>query len=286
MTYRVLQDHLHATANSAIKYFKKEYGLSDSSIKIETEIDPAVSYIPTFHATLKDKHLICVEISEEPCPPELKGFILSCKNHGMPVKLWVVIPSGQNSSLANDDIKFSRENGIGIVEVDSHGHGNVLSSSVLSQSLTGVRPIKVSDFPAKYREPLKTAYETFCNGNPPKGCSCIYDEIESLTRRILRKCISKNYLKKCFGGNPDTDSWNTILAFLRSNLDTASTNCPQLKSTLWDRLMGMTEYRNDSGHKPASTEKLMLRDKQLRTRFESAADELKNLIEASTPLRV
>jgi hypothetical protein len=47
-----------------------------------------------------------------------------------------------------------------------------------------------------------------------------------------------------------------------------------------------TEYRNETGHKPASLPKKIERDKQLRTRFESAMDELGRLIEAARPLRV
>jgi hypothetical protein len=48
----------------------------------------------------------------------------------------------------------------------------------------------------------------------------------------------------------------------------------------------MTTHRNESGHKPDSLKVLAKRDRELRTRFESAADTLFDLIQQSRHLRL
>ena len=48
--------------------------------------------------------------------------------------------------------------------------------------------------------------------------------------------------------------------------------------------LGITPYRNDTGHKPKDMKALIKRDQQLRTRFEDAVDLLGELIDATEAL--
>lgn len=283
-TYRALPENLHSAADAAIKYFAKHHGVPQP--KVEQEVHPAVPFRPTLQFQLPDKHFLCAEVVEELFPPELNEFVLSCRNHGVPVKLFAVVAQGQLAAIPTQAIKFAQENGIGVLEVAQSGAGTELVKPV-SLSLTGLREFRLSEYPAKYRAALRGAIDTFRQGNPAKGCAQVYDELERLTRKVGRKSMQiPGGLKKAPAFDWDRESWANVLEFLRANVQAGALNCPDLKPILFTRLMGMTEYRNDTGHKPASISKLIERDKQLRTRFESAMDELAQLIKAASPLRL
>ncbi len=286
MTFRALPENLHALGDVALRHFGREYGIANGRFKIEEEISSDIGYRPTFHAVKADHSLVGVEISEEPLPARIQTLVLGCKNNIVPLKLWIVIPYGAVDAVRPTDVHFMKENGIGLAELGLDGRFRQLAGPPLALSLTGLRSIKYSDYPARYREELRQAYDTFVGGNPSKGCSIIYDEIESLTRRVLKKAASRpNCLRRAVGFNPDTESWSNILSFLRTNFDRSASGCPNFSDTLLSRLQGLTEYRNESGHKPKSQKKLIERDRRLRTRFEAALDELQALIHATRQLR-
>lgn len=284
-TYRALPDNLKDYADATHKYLSKELGLS--AIKIEHEVHPDVEFRPTLSAISTDKHIICAEVVEQLFTPDIEAFVLSCRNHSLPVKLYVTVPKGQIQSYDPKVLKFAHENGVAILEVDPPHHGVLITGQPVSLALGGLRKFNLQEYPAKYRAPLKQAIETFKGGNPVKGCSEVYDEIEQLTRRIGRKCESiPGGLKKTGNIDWERGNWAPALDFLKTNIDKTKVGCPSINNQLMSRLIGMTEYRNETGHKPSSLQKRIERDKQLRTRFESAMDELGQLIEAARPLRV
>lgn len=284
-TYRALPDNLKDYADATIKYLSKELGLA--AIKIEHEVHPDVEFRPTLSAVSTDKHIVCAEIVEHLFTPDIEAFVLSCRNHSLPVKLYVTVPKGQIQSYDPKILKFAHENGVAILEVAPPHHGVLITGQPISLSLGGLRKFDLQQFPAKYRAPLKQAIETFKGGNPPKGCSDVYDEIEQLTRRIGRKCAGiTGGLKKNGNFDWDKESWANVLEFLRINVDKAKIGCPNLNNQLFSRLIGITEHRNETGHKPSSLQKRIDRDEQLRTRFESAMDALGCLIDAARPLHV
>lgn len=280
--YRVLAEPLQPTAEAAISYFKNHHGAK--AVSIEEEIDPVIQFRPTFHGMLPDKHLLCAEVSEVPMPPGIHDFILQARNESLPARFWVVLPKGVVRSVDTAVLKFFKDNGVGLLEIDA-ASANILVSPPLSMSLTGLRQFKVTEFPAKYRDDIRRGIETFRNGNPAKACADIYDIIEAITRRILAKAIKVQPGLTC-KLDPEKDSWAAVLEFLRNRLDRKSLNCPQLTVQLFNRLIGMTEFRNESGHKPRTLDQLRNRDRQLRTRFEAACDELHAVIKASGPLRI
>ena len=284
-TYRALPDNLKEYADATHKYLCKELGLA--AIKIEHEVHREIEFRPTLSAISTDKHIICAEVVEQLFTPDIETFVLACRNYSLPVKLYVTVRKGQFQAYDPKVLKFARENGIAILEVSLPNHGALITNQPVSLSLGGLRTFSLQKFPAKYREPLKQAIETFKGGNPAKGCSDVYDEIEQLTRRIGRKCAGiAGGLKKNGNFDWDKEAWATVLEFLKTHVDKAKIGCPNLNNQLFSRLIGMTEYRNETGHKPSSLLKKIERDKQLRTRFESAMDELGCLIEAARPLRV
>lgn len=76
------------------------------------------------------------------------------------------------------------------------------------------------------------------------------------------------------------------MQLMGARLDATQANCPGLTPAFLARIHGVTPHRNESGHKPANEELLKKRDRELRTRFESAVDLLGDLIVAVKPLRV
>lgn len=285
MEFRALPEHLHPLADLAVKHFGREYGIPANRFKIEAEVSPEIGYRPTFHAVKPDHSLVGVEVSDQALPAEIQALILGCKNNVIPLKLWIAVPFGVVEALRPAEMHFIKENGIGLMEIHTDGRFRQLAGPALPLSLTGLRSIRYSDYPPRYREDLRAAYDTFVNGNPSKGCSLVYDEIEFLTRRIIKKAASRGFLRRPVAFNPDTESWSNVLAFLRANFDKVASGCPNLSDALLNRLQGMTEYRNEAGHKPKSLRRLMERDRKLRTRFESAVDELQTLIDVSRALR-
>lgn len=291
-SYRALPGNLIDIANTAQRYLVREFGVSQSKINIETGISDAIRFSPTINATTKHYDLICVEVVDESRLEEvmhanLLPFAIECRNLGLPVKLFIAIMRGLHASLSKSVLKNARDNGIAILELFPPNHGDIIGNMPVSLSLCGLRYFDLCEFSPKYREPLKLAIETFKGGNPAKGCSDVYDLLEDLTRRIGKKCdsIPNAFIKKSHSIDWDRGSWATILNFINSNLHRSAVNCPELTTQLFSRLIGITSYRNAVGHRIRSVKKRIERDKSLRTRFESAMDDLLQLIKASRPLR-
>jgi hypothetical protein len=285
MDFRALPGHLIPLAETAARHFAREYGIQLVRFKAEAEISPDIPYRPTLHAQKSDGSIIAIDVSDLAVPAELNSLILGCKNHAIPLKLWVAVPYDGIGAYRPAEMHFIRENGLGLVELHVDGRRRQIVGPPLALSLTGLRAIRYSDFPARYRDDLRNAYDTFVNGNPAKGCSLVYDELEALTRRICKKAQARGLLNRTPNFNVDTEAWNNVLAFLRSNFNRTLAGCPDLTDALLSRLQGLTEYRNEAGHKPKSLKKLMARDKRLRTRFEAAIDELQLLVDAAKPLK-
>ena len=290
MSYKFLSAGLRPTAEHAKKYFKATLGIS--TFRVEEQVSPEIAYVPTLIAADKDHYFICIEVSESAWPQnnQLDAFVLDCKNTCLPVKLYVVTPKGAVDSEFQKKMQRAKKNGVGVLEVDQAG-GN-LYTGALPLSLTGLIPFNPLEFPAKFRSAIHKAEETFCNGNPNKGCSALYDEIELLTRKLAIKTKKKGYWNTPAPGtkpsklNLAKGAWAKIIELFIDNINLGVCKCPDLDHPLLHRVAGITPHRNDSGHKPKTQKKLRTRDQQLRTRFESARDLFKDLIDATKPLHL
>src|SRR5882672_9632866 len=95
MNFRHLPEPLRLSADAVVEYFKAERGIQD--FVEEEEIHSQVGR-PTLHATANDHHFWCVEFSETtPYPPTLDRFVLDCIRHGLPVRLFVAVPSSSTN---------------------------------------------------------------------------------------------------------------------------------------------------------------------------------------------
>ncbi|HEX7330309.1 MAG TPA: hypothetical protein VF290_02350 [Pyrinomonadaceae bacterium] len=282
MTYRILPTHLHIYAEAVKKYFKTHKGIT--SFKTEEPIVRDGIFRHTLTAETKDGHYICVEVSESAYIDTLDAVVLDYRNKILPVKLYVAIPKTATNTNLQKQLSQARKNGVGVLEVDEKT-GDIIHEA-LSQSLAGLRPIDLQAFPPKYRAPLSDAANTFHNGNPAKGCSMIYDEIEALTRRIASKTQKKGCWKTIPKLKIDKDPWANVLEAMMDQLNASACSCPELKKIFLAKILGITSLRNETGHKIQRRADLVKRDKRLRTRFEEATDLLLDLINASKPLHV
>jgi hypothetical protein len=288
MTYRVLPGHLHSTADSAIQLCLSQWGISPAHVQVETPITPTIGFVTTLHATMKDHHVLCIEVADGAYTTSLDPFVLECKNDALPVRLYVATPA-TGSATFQVDLARAKRNGVGVIQL-TEGAAIILADAI-SLSLSGVRHPDLKSFPARYRHALSESLSTFRSGNPSKGCSVVFDEVESLTRRIAARALKRGYWKKLPPGlsapkmRASKDPWASIVRVLLDHFDATAASSPGLNDALLARVLGITGHRNESGHKITKPAHLRKRDTELRTRFESACDLLHDLIEAARPLR-
>jgi len=286
MNFRHLPEPLRPMADAVVDFFAQERGITH--FKAEEPIHKDVA-IPTIHAKTQDHQILCVEFSETTAfPLSVERFAPDCNRLCLPVRVFVAIPSGSSGAEYNRDLKRAREWGVGVLAVD--GANVTPVQEPLSLSLAGVRRIEMPNFPSKYRFPLSQAQATFRQGNPAKGCSEVYDEIEALTRRIAKKTLKKGMWRSSKAGkavpaiNLDNGNWANVIEVLMNQLESGS--APHIAKPLWAQILGITPHRNETGHKPTTREALIRRDTALRTRFEHAVDILLDLVNASKSLHV
>jgi hypothetical protein len=273
-------------ADAVVEYLDNERG-----VKGFVEVEPIHKGVarPSLHTKTQDHHFLCLEFSETtPFPLSVERFAPNCSRLCLPVRVFVAVPSDSKDSDYHRDLNRAREWGVGVLTVN--GNDVTVVQEPLSLSLSGVRRIDMKKYPAKYRFPLSQAEATFRQGNPAKGCSEIYDEIEALTRRIAKKTLRAGMWKAKKTGaaipaiNLDKDSWANVIEVLMNQLDPGQP--PHIPKTQLAHILGITPHRNETGHKPKSKEALIKRDTTLRTRFENAADMLLDLISVSRSLHL
>ena len=84
--YRSLSPSLHETADAAIGWFIKKWGLTKTHITVEAAFDPDIQFRPTFVAATSDFHILCVEVSESIYSNTLDSVVIHCREKGLPVK--------------------------------------------------------------------------------------------------------------------------------------------------------------------------------------------------------
>jgi hypothetical protein len=283
MTYRVLPAHLHAIADHAREFFVNHRGVT--SIVVEAEVEPGLNLRPTLHGRTRDHHTVCVEVTDSGYTDALDRFVLDCQHLDLPIKLYVAVPTGLDMTPI---LRRAIPRGVGVLEIGPAGGCDVFVHA-LSLSLTGIKRTRIKEFPMRYRGALSSAADTFLGGDPVKGCGRLYDEIEDLTRRLAKRCWQKGLLPggglhKATPMDFGTAPWKNVLDYLRNRLNYAG--IPTVSDQLLARLIGITPFRNQAGHKIARKADLVRRDRQLRTRFDDGLDVLGELIVATRSLRL
>lgn len=283
-SYRILPLGLRATADAAVAWFIKDWGIKKSSVVVEEQFHPDVNYRPTFHIRLDDGHILCIEVSEKIYDNTLDSVSLACRETGLPVMLVVAVPKDVSDPDYGRHLKDAKTAGVGILEADvSSGH---LIQKPLSLSLAGVRHLDVTEFPARFRQNLQRAHQTFRDGEPSKACSLVYDELEACFRTFAEKCVKKRLWANAQSLDLKKGPWANIISSVDRTLDRSSPLTKEVTPTLLARILGVTPHRNDTGHKIRDMKVRIRRDKELRTRFEGAVDLFQSFLLATRKLRL
>ncbi len=285
MNFVYLPKSLVPTAERVVEYFRDNHGIGN--FRVEEEIGPDLSFRPTLQALTTDHYYLCVEVNESPYPALLEPVVLDCVTQGLPVKLFVAFPSDPLPADYKARVDRARAHGIGVLEVSPNR--TVAIHPALPLSLVGLRPRPKKEFPARYRAPLASAEDTFRNGSPAQGCLLVQQEIERLSRKITKKTQAKALWRPLKPGEKapkfsDKTAWARVMEIALDHIDLK--RCPTPDRALLNRIAGMTTQRNEGGHKPTNLKALIKRDREARTRFESAVDTLYDLIDQSRYLRV
>jgi hypothetical protein len=281
MSFRSLADGLRDTANHVITFLRVERGLK--KVRVEEELVKGLPR-PTLHVNTSEGEVICVEFSETDCyPPSLARFAEDFRAEELPVKIFIALPSTGQNKTSIAELARAKKQGIGVMLVGPAGKVTVLDEPI-SQLLTQLRRITMSDYPAKLRARLSQAESTFLSGNPPKGCSELYDLLEEITRRIVAAAISRGLWN---GSPPNFDpkieSWYNVCSTAYTKMQFK--NIGKLSPQIWASVLAITRHRNETGHSPTTLEKRRRRDLEMRTRFEHAADLLRDLIDNTRKFR-
>jgi hypothetical protein len=280
MNFTILADDLKETAELTEDYLRNNLGLRD--IQIEKPLPFNISYTPTFWAKNNEHNIIAVEVSNQAYSRTLDHIVMECQRQTYPVKLYYAIPKDEADNNYRRNLSDAQKRGVGVLEIDDQDQQ--LTLVALSLSLTGLRSIEVKEYPKKYRGTLNDAINTFRTGSPAKGCSILYEEIESMTRRIAKKTVRLRWWSPAPEINLDTISWAGLCELLRNKGQFGENGYEGLRKQIII-ILGIVPDRNETNHKPKSKIALQRRDQRLRTRFESLTDIMFDLINEAKSLR-
>jgi hypothetical protein len=111
------------------------------------------------------------------------SVVIDCATRAIPVKLFLAFPE-PSAPVPHQVVEKIHKKGLGLIEV--RAAGPVALIEALPLSLFGYRLDRFR-FPARIRGTLLEADNTFRSGSPPKACAVIYEEIEDLSRELVKK---------------------------------------------------------------------------------------------------
>jgi len=275
MSYSILGQNLHETADYSKVYFSQHYGATH--FKREEALDKDLSLKPTWQATMAAGYRLCVEVRESPFSNSLFQFVTQCATRGMPVRLWVAVPHGLAAPTFNSELRQAREAGVGVVQFNEDGTAHEFHRPV-PLSVFALKKTDLKVVPPTRREEIKTAESTFLDGTPDQGCQSICQALESITRSFGEFTHSEGWWRQASVGskgiNFQTTPWARVLEEMEKRIDVGKvkSRSPSFSKQAVVKVRGHTDWRNAVSHKPKTLKELQQRDARLRTMFESTRD--------------
>lgn len=291
MSYTMLGQNLHETADRAKKYFAHTYGAAH--FECEKALDKDLPLKPTWQASMNAGYRLCIEVRESPFSNSLYQFVMECAKREMPIRLWVAVPHGNVIPTFNAELRQARELGVGVVQIADDETGNEFHKPV-PLSLFGLKRTDLKLVPKSRRELLKNAEDLFLGGSPDKGCQEICQGLEHITRQFAEFTYGAGLWKAPAGAKVlqprffRVDPWASMLEAMDSRIDEGKTKakCDAFKKSKVAGARLYTDWRNAVSHKPKSLAELKKRDAKLRTMFEATRDLLMEWYEIVKPLKL
>lgn len=274
MSYSILGQDLHETADKAKQYFASKYGANH--FVCEAAVDAQLPMKPTWQAALSSGYKLCIEVRQTPFSQTLYGFVTECANKNMPIRLWVAVPKRNAAPEFNSELKRARDIGIGVVEVEENGTGHEFHKPV-PLSLFGLRRTDMGAIPKSRRDEVKAAEDSFLGGAPEQGCQEICQILEQLTRKFGEYTYMNGYWKTPIGAKKHDikffahGSWQQMLEELDARIDDKRVRVkyPTFSKAKIAGARAYTDWRNSMSHKPRTLEQRKARDSDLRTMYEA-----------------
>lgn len=291
MSYTMLGQNLHETADRAKKYFAQTYGATH--FECEQALDKDLPLKPTWQGDMNEGYRLCIDVRESPFSNSLYEFVMECSARGMPIRLWVAVPHGNVAPTFNAELKQARKLGVGVVQIGDDGTAHEFHKPV-ALSLFGLKGTDFKVVPKARREALKNAEDLFRGGAPDKGCQEICQCLELVTRQFAEYTHDAGLWNTPAGAKAllprffRRDSWATMLEALDSRVDVERTRakCPAFTKPKVAGARHYTDWRNSLSHKPKTLKQLQERDAKLRTMFEATRDLLIEWYLIVKPLRM
>ncbi|HEV7645562.1 MAG TPA: hypothetical protein VGO50_16595 [Pyrinomonadaceae bacterium] len=189
MHFTVLPSPLHTLAEAANLVIKTRYGLADGIV--EQQITPEIPLQPTLHWKTKT-HFIACEVAERPLPVSVKVQFADIVQTGQPIRIIVAYPKNNDLSLTEyqNDIKSSKNLGIGYLGIDEEYHGEIEYPGV-SLALR-IDTIDTKIFKPSLKPLVTDAYEHYMkDGNPAVGLQKLGQVVESIILNVAKQAKKK-----------------------------------------------------------------------------------------------
>lgn len=291
MTYTLLGQTLHNTADRAKRWFANNYGAT--GFVCEKPSPDGLRLAPTWKARLRTGYGLYVNVQSAPFIPTLSDVVAIGVSRSLPIKLWVAVNYESPKVTFAEDLRSAANLGIGVVQFDEHGQGQEWQQAV-ALSLYALRKTDLSRVPKVRKEALKNAEATFLSGSPPEGCQAICQELEDITRAFAECTYRNGFWRTPAGAKPlkvqffRTGKWAPMLQDLDRLIDEKAIRgkSPTFTTAKVAAARGFTGWRNSLSHKPKNPKELQQRDTKLRTMFEATRDLLLDWYEIAAPLKL
>ena len=291
MTYTLLGQALHETADRAKKWFADNYGAT--GFVCEKPSPDSLPLAPTWKAKLRAGYGLYINVQSAPFIPTLSDVVSIGVHRSLPIKLWVAVNYESPKLTFAEDLRKAADLGIGVVQFDESGHAREWHRAV-ALSLYTLRKTDLARVPKVRKEALKNAEATFLSGSPPEGCQTICQELEDVTRAFAEYTYKNGFwtIPANTKALPDyffrTGKWAPMLEALDIRIDekTIRKKCPTFTKANVAAARGYAGWRNSLSHKPKNAKELTQRDARLRTMFEATRDMLLDWYEIGSPLKL
>ena len=288
MKFLVLPEILQPTAKALADFLRAHRGAT--RFRAERPIAGVESYAPTLLGELPNGRLCAVEVTDGTLPTVFSSFVLECRDRHVPVQLYIAMPSDSRLEDREANRKFAGAQKLGFVLHNKAERSCDVDREALPLSLAGVRHINLPQYPDRFKQALADAQMIYFSGNPNKGASEVWDQLEYATRVLAAETLARGLWKGPAPNGLDIahGPWATVMQELHESLNFRAVKsvCPELRPTLLAKVIGASGDRNISAHEPATREARAKRDERLRTLFETAVDMFTDVLEAAKPLRL
>lgn len=237
------------------QYLNKNY--DSPPIKIGTEIDPKLGWIPTLSSHINN-HLMLVEVSEKVYPAIFRMRRAEMAEIEKPIAVYCVCPEEAYVEDQKEASNLARH-GFGLFTVNSDGEVVKKFSAIpIAQHINETDyNADVKGLPAKVKREVKACFETY-QGNSPAGVASVSELVEGMVMKAAKDAARKGWITKA---EAKQSLANVLLRFK---------TVPQL-GTAEIKLGGagafVSRYRNTAHHFPKNQKQAHLKYRDCRHGF-------------------